>query len=172
MKELARDAVRPGVPVHEIFTAAQQHIRNHGYPRFNRGHYGHSVGIDTFHEEPPYLSATEERLLVPGMVLALETPAYSADTGAIKIEDLVLVTTGGHELLHDLPHQLTVVGWPMTDAIALERQHSAHNYDPLPVVVAEADAAWVTDVLLIASEIHSGLPVSTSTRALVARGVA
>lgn len=107
---LARDAVRPGAPVHAVFAAAQDHIRRHGYPRFNRGHYGHSVGIDTFHEEPPYISASEERVLVPGMVLAVETPAYSADTGAVMIEDLVLVTEDGHELLHTLPHELTVVG--------------------------------------------------------------
>ncbi len=43
------------------------------------------------------------------MVLAIETPAYSSDTGAIMIEDMVLVTDNGHEVLHKLPHELTVV---------------------------------------------------------------
>jgi ornithine--oxo-acid transaminase len=33
-----------------------------------------------------------------------------------------------------------------TDAIALEDEHAAHNYHPLPVVVASGDGAWVTDV--------------------------
>lgn len=108
--EAARDAVRPGLPVHGIFQAAESHIRRNGYPRFTRGHYGHSVGLDTFHEEPPYIGQTEERLLEPGMVLAVETPAYSADTGAVMIEDLVLVTQDGHEVLHKLPHDLTIVG--------------------------------------------------------------
>jgi len=105
----ARDRIRPGEPVHEVFRAAQTHIRSHGYPGFTRGHYGHSVGLDTFHEEPPYISATEDRPLLPGMVLAIETPAYSSDTGAIMIEDMVLVTDNGHEVLHKLPHELTVV---------------------------------------------------------------
>jgi Xaa-Pro dipeptidase len=44
------------------------------------------------------------------MVLAVETPAYSSDTGAIMIEDLVVVTADGHESLHQLPHELAVVG--------------------------------------------------------------
>ncbi|MFF8452174.1 M24 family metallopeptidase [Streptomyces leeuwenhoekii] len=106
----ARSVIRPGVAAREVFQAAQRHIRAGGYPSFTRGHYGHSVGIDTFHEEPPYLSADEERPLLPGMVLAVETPSYSSDTGAIMIEDLLLVTDDGHEVLHRLPHELTVVG--------------------------------------------------------------
>ncbi|MFI8192155.1 M24 family metallopeptidase [Streptomyces sp. NPDC085946] len=106
----ARSVVRPGVAAREVFRAAQRHIRAGGYPSFTRGHYGHSVGIDTFHEEPPYLSADEERPLLPGMVLAVETPSYSSDTGAIMIEDLLLVTDDGHEVLHRLPRELTVVG--------------------------------------------------------------
>ncbi len=107
--EKAREQVRPGLPVRGIFDAAQAHIRLNGYPRFNRGHYGHSVGLDTFHEEPPYISGGEERLIEPGMVFAVETPAYSSDTGAVMIEDLVVVTATGHELLHRLPHDLVVV---------------------------------------------------------------
>ncbi len=43
------------------------------------------------------------------MVFAVETPAYSSDTGAVMIEDLVVVTATGHELLHRLPHDLVVV---------------------------------------------------------------
>ncbi len=108
--ERARAQIRPGAPIKSVFEAAQSHIHLSGYPQFNRGHYGHSVGIDTFHEEPPYLSSTESRPVEPGMVFAVETPAYSADTGAVMIEDLVLVTDDGHEVLHKLPHALTVVG--------------------------------------------------------------
>lgn len=107
--EKARELIKPGVPINAVFKAAETHIRQHGYPRFTRGHYGHSVGIDTFHEEPPYISGTETRLLEAGMVLAVETPAYSADTGAVMIEDLIWVTETGHEVLHKLPYDLQVV---------------------------------------------------------------
>jgi Xaa-Pro dipeptidase len=107
--ELARERLTPGRPVREVFAAAESHIQLNGFPRFTRGHYGHSVGLDTFHEEPPFLSRTEERLIQPGMVFAVETPAYSSDTGAVMIEDLVVITATGHEVLHQLPHELVVV---------------------------------------------------------------
>src|SRR5215210_4981594 len=105
----ACEAIRPGVEVGEIFRIAQNHITGNGYPRFRRGHYGHSLGIDTFHEEPPYVSEGERTLIQPGMVLAIETPAYTTDAGAIMIEDLVHVLPDGIERLHKLPHELGVV---------------------------------------------------------------
>jgi Xaa-Pro aminopeptidase len=105
----ACDGIRPGVEIGEIFRTAQDHITKNGYPRFRRGHYGHSLGIDTFHEEPPYVSENERTPIEAGMVLAIETPAYTTDAGAIMIEDLVHVLPDGIERLHKLPHGLTVV---------------------------------------------------------------
>jgi Xaa-Pro dipeptidase len=105
----ACEAIRPGVEVGEIFRIAQGHITTNGYPRFRRGHYGHSLGIDTFHEEPPYVSEGERTPIEEGMVLAIETPAYTTDAGAIMIEDLVHVLPNGIERLHKLPHELGVV---------------------------------------------------------------
>ncbi len=105
----ACEAIRPGVEVGEIFRIAQDHITRNGYPRFRRGHYGHSLGIDTFHEEPPYVSEGERTPLQEGMVLAIETPAYTTDAGAIMIEDLVHVLPNGIERLHKLPHELGVI---------------------------------------------------------------
>ena len=105
----ACEAIRPGVEVGEIFRIAQDHITTNGYPRFRRGHYGHSLGIDTFHEEPPYVSEGERTPIAEGMVLAIETPAYTTDAGAIMIEDLVHVLPNGIERLHKLPHELGVV---------------------------------------------------------------
>ncbi len=102
-------AIRPGVEVGEIFRIAQDHITTNGYPRFRRGHYGHSLGIDTFHEEPPYVAEGERTPIEEGMVLAIETPAYTTDAGAIMIEDLVHVLPNGIERLHKLPHELGVV---------------------------------------------------------------
>src|SRR3712207_3397735 len=45
--------IRPRVQIGEIFRIAQDHITESGYPRLRRGPYGHSLGIDTFLEEPP-----------------------------------------------------------------------------------------------------------------------
>jgi Xaa-Pro dipeptidase len=101
--------IRPGVEIGEIFRTAQDYITRNGYPRFRRGHYGHSLGIDTFHEEPPYVSEGDRTLIEEGMVLAIETPAYTTDAGAIMIEDLVHVLPDGIERLHKLPHELGVI---------------------------------------------------------------
>ncbi len=106
----ATAAIEPGVPASTIFGIAQSYIRGHGYPSFTRGHYGHSLGIDTFHEEPPYIAADDHTPLEVDMVLAIETPAYSADVGAIMIEDLIHLKADGIERLHRLPRELRVVG--------------------------------------------------------------
>ncbi len=98
------------MPASTIFGIAQSYIRGHGYPSFTRGHYGHSLGIDTFHEEPPYIAADDHTPLEVDMVLAIETPAYSADVGAIMIEDLIHLKADGIERLHRLPRELRVVG--------------------------------------------------------------
>ena len=105
----ACNAVRPGVEIGEVFRAAQDHITKNGYPRFRRGHYGHSLGIDTFHEEPPYVSEDNRMPVEEGMVLAIETPAYTTDAGAIMIEDLVHVLPNGIERLHTVPHGLRAI---------------------------------------------------------------
>jgi Xaa-Pro aminopeptidase len=106
---IARSAIAPGVVIGDVYRAAMDHVHANGYPTFNRGHIGHSIGIDTFHEEPPYLGPTCEQTFEVGMVFAVEVPTYTPDVGAMMVEDLVVVRDGGTELLHTLSHELVVV---------------------------------------------------------------
>lgn len=108
--ELAVEAMRPGAPVGNVFEAADSYMRGHGYPGYQRGHFGHSIGLDSFHEEPPFLAQGDLTPLQQGMVFAVETPFYGADLGPIMIEDLVLVTADGAEFLTNLPRGLMPVG--------------------------------------------------------------
>lgn len=108
-QRLAREALTPGARLGDAFHAAIGHVHAHGYPAFNRGHVGHSVGIDTFHEEPPFISPDCDVIVRPGMVFAVEVPTYTPDVGAIMIEDLVVVRDDGPETLHSLPHDLVVI---------------------------------------------------------------
>jgi Xaa-Pro aminopeptidase len=108
-QRLAREALVPGARIGDAFTRAIDHVHAHGYPTFNRGHVGHSIGIDSFHEEPPFIGPDCDVLVRPGMVFAVEVPTYTPDVGAIMIEDLVVIRDDGPELLHTLPHELTVV---------------------------------------------------------------
>ena len=108
-QEIARGMIAPGTVVGDVFRAAMRHVHEHGFPSYTRGHVGHSVGIDTFHEEPPYISPGCATLIEPGMVFAVEVPSYTPDVGAIMIEDMLVVTDDGARRLHTLPHELTIV---------------------------------------------------------------
>jgi Xaa-Pro aminopeptidase len=108
-QRLAREALVPGARIGDAFTRAIDHVHSTGYPTFNRGHVGHSIGIDSFHEEPPFIGPDCDDLVAPGMVFAVEVPTYTPDVGAIMIEDLVVIRDDGPELLHTLPHELTVI---------------------------------------------------------------
>ena len=102
----ARELMRPGTPISAVYRAADDVMLAHGFPGYSRGHYGHSIGMDTFVEEPPFISANEHTELQPGMLLCLETPYYSASTGSYQIEDMILITEGGHENFNTLSYEL------------------------------------------------------------------
>jgi len=106
----AQEMLRPGTRISDLFQSAQRHMNEHGYPRYRRGQFGHSLGIESFPEEPPYLSPYEHRLMEPGMVFALETPYYGSDVGSIMIEDLFVITECGYERLNRLPLDLVSLG--------------------------------------------------------------
>ncbi|SNS83979.1 Xaa-Pro aminopeptidase [Geodermatophilus saharensis] len=108
-QEIARSAIAPGVVIGDVYRAAMDHVHANGYPTFNRGHIGHSIGIDSFHEEPPYLGPACRQTFEVGMVFAVEVPTYTPDVGAMMVEDLVVVREGGAEVLHRLSHDLIVV---------------------------------------------------------------
>ena len=105
----ARETLRPGTPVCDVYDVALQTIRSAGFGLYRRGHFGHSVGLDPKIEEPPFISATEKRPLAPGMVLALETPFYLTGLGAFQLEDMCLITEHGAEILSALPRELQEV---------------------------------------------------------------
>ncbi|WP_375000233.1 M24 family metallopeptidase [Aeromicrobium sp. CTD01-1L150] len=108
-QEIARESIAPGKVIGDTYRAAMAHVHDNGYPTFNRGHIGHSVGLDSFHEEPPYLGPDCQQTFAEGMVFAVEVPTYTPDIGAMMIEDLVVVRAGGVELLHSMSHELMVV---------------------------------------------------------------
>lgn len=108
-QSIARDALVPGALLSDAYTRSMAFVHDAGYPAYNRGHVGHSVGIDSFHEEPPFIGPHTDATVREGMVLAIEVPTYTPDVGAIMIEDLVAVRTDGAELLHTMAHELTFV---------------------------------------------------------------
>jgi Xaa-Pro aminopeptidase len=102
----AREVMQPGTSISTVYHTADEVMRAHGFPGYSRGHYGHSIGLDTFVEEPPFISANEHSELQPGMLLCLEAPYYSASTGSYQIEDMILITETGHENFNTLSYDL------------------------------------------------------------------
>ena len=108
-------AIRPGVTGRELHTIASEVVEAGGYPTqlskkpgevlldgFFHG-LGHGVGLDV-HEDPPLdLSGGA---LVAGDVVAVEPGCYRQGYGGVRLEDLVLVTDDGAEVLTSYPYAL------------------------------------------------------------------
>ncbi len=97
-------AIKPGVSCHDVDRAARGVIEKAGFgKRFGHG-LGHGVGLDI--HEGPRLTRNNDQKLQPGMVVTVEPGIYLPRFGGVRIEDDVLVTKGGHEVLTDVPKQL------------------------------------------------------------------
>lgn len=91
--------LRPGVPLRDIHGTMLETVRRAGVPGYARGHFGHSLGNDPFSEQWPFISADCPVVAEQDMVLAVEAPFYVDGLGGFIVEDQVLVTAGGHELM-------------------------------------------------------------------------
>jgi len=100
----AIEAIRPGVVCQDVDAVARRIIAKAGYGRrFGHG-LGHGMGL-LIHESPR-LAAKNQTVLKPGMIVTVEPGIYISGWGGIRIEDDVLVTRNGHEVLTHVPKQL------------------------------------------------------------------
>jgi Xaa-Pro aminopeptidase len=107
-QETALDAVRPGPEGREIDAIARDIITAAGHgEHFGHG-LGHGVGMDI--HEAPRLARTAEARLAPGNVVTVEPGIYVPGRGGVRIEDLVVVTEDGRDVLSGTSKALTVVG--------------------------------------------------------------
>lgn len=106
-QEAALAAARPGISGADLDAVAREHIAAAGFgDHFGHG-LGHGVGLE-IHEAPGVRpTATEE--LRAGMAITIEPGIYLEGTGGVRIEDLVILTDDGCDIISGAPKALTVV---------------------------------------------------------------
>jgi Xaa-Pro aminopeptidase len=96
-QESAIAAIKPGKTCEEIDAVARNIIKDAGYGKHFGHGLGHSIGM-RIHEDPRFASG-DKTILKPGMVLTVEPGIYLKGWGGIRIEDDILVTKSGCEVL-------------------------------------------------------------------------
>jgi Xaa-Pro dipeptidase len=100
----AEEAVKPGVKASEIDEAARACIAEKGYGDYFIHKTGHGIGMEV-HEEP-YISDISNTVLKPGMAFSIEPGIYLPGKFGVRIEDLVIVTEDGAEVLNKYTKEL------------------------------------------------------------------
>jgi Xaa-Pro aminopeptidase len=99
--------IRPGVPIERVDQAARSVIVDAGYGDRFIHRTGHGIGLEV--HEPPYAVAGDDTVLEPGMTFSVEPGIYLDGRFGVRIEDIVVVTDGGVEVLNEAPRDLATV---------------------------------------------------------------
>lgn len=100
--------IRPEVAICDLDAVARDFISAAGYGEYFGHGLGHGVGLE-IHEYPAITSRSDQKLS-EGMVFTVEPGIYLPDIGGVRVEDTVVVTADGFELLTSIPKQFKQLG--------------------------------------------------------------
>ena len=99
--------VKPGVRFCDIDNAAREYITEKGYGKYFTHRTGHSIGIEP--HDMGDVSSINTDTLKPGMIFSVEPGIYLPGEFGVRVEDLVLVTEDGHEILNKHNKELNII---------------------------------------------------------------
>ncbi|MFJ8237199.1 M24 family metallopeptidase [Ureibacillus sp. NPDC094379] len=105
--ENAIAAVKPGIRAMDLDKIARDTISNAGYGEYFTHRLGHGLGISV--HEFPSVTGTNEMVLLPGMVFTIEPGVYNTEIAGVRIEDDVVVTADGVEVLTKFTKELIIL---------------------------------------------------------------
>lgn len=100
-------AVKPGVRAMDLDKIARDTITNAGYGEYFTHRLGHGLGISV--HEFPSVTGANDMVMEEGMVFTIEPGVYKSDVTGVRIEDDVVVTKDGVEVLTKFPKDLIVL---------------------------------------------------------------
>ena len=103
----AIEKIKPGVRFKDIDNAAREYIESSGYGKYFTHRTGHNIGIDP--HEFPDVSSVNNMAITEGMIFSIEPGIYVPKEVGVRIEDLVLVTANGCEVLNYYRKELQIV---------------------------------------------------------------
>ncbi len=106
-QQAAMDTVRAGVSTSEVDQSARKVLRNKGLAKYFTHSTGHGVGLEI--HEAPRLAAGQKDVLQAGMVITIEPGAYIPGVGGVRIEDMVVVTDNGCQILTPTGKELITI---------------------------------------------------------------
>ncbi len=106
-QQAAIAAVRPGVTAAEVDGAARRVLGKRKLVRYFTHSTGHGLGLEI--HEAPKLAAGQTQTLEPGMVITIEPGAYVPGKWGVRIEDVVVVTSSGCEVLTPTDKELVII---------------------------------------------------------------
>ena len=106
--EKAESLIRPGVRFCDLDKAARDYITQAGYGEYFNHRLGHSIGLQD--HEPGDVSLSNTAIVQEGMTFSIEPGVYLPGKFGVRVEDLVLVTAEGCEVLNKVDKHRKTIG--------------------------------------------------------------
>jgi len=102
------EALKPGIKASEMYYICEKTVRESGIPHYRRHHVGHALGIGTGYDNP-IIAFNDGTILEEGMVLNLEPNYFEFGLGGLQLEDTLVITSTGYELLTKSSRELWIL---------------------------------------------------------------